>query len=229
MSQRTKDTTLATQFVHAQHNKAEGMLDSRNNKLSSPLNVMVTGASKGIGAGIACAYAQAGAANLILVARSSSSQHLVAVERRTKGLNPSTTTRCLGVDITNSNNVAELAKRVKTSWSTGRCRFQLWLIRPRSPQSGRRRPTRFPRRFRRQRPGHISRRTPLHSLVERKRRCKDAHCRRIFRRLDHQRTHCEHRILHLQVCASSANRVPIEAVYGRRHTRSGGTTWCCQH
>jgi len=113
MSQRIKDTTLASGFVDTQHSKPASTLDPRNNKLSTPLNVLIVGASKGIGAGIAYAYAQAGAAHLILAARASSSQELAAVEQKVKELNSSVPTRCLHVDITSSQSVAELAKRVK--------------------------------------------------------------------------------------------------------------------
>ena len=113
MSRRIKDTTLASGFVDTQHSKPAATLDPRNNKLSTPLNVLIIGASKGIGAGIAHAYAEAGAAHLILAARASSSQELAAVEQKVKELNPSVSTTCLAVDITSSRSVAELAKRVK--------------------------------------------------------------------------------------------------------------------
>lgn len=113
MSQRIKDTILATNFVKTQHAKANSALEPSSNKLSTPLNVLVIGASKGIGAGVVYAYAEAGAANLILAARASSSQELGSVEKRSQELDPSVPTRCFNVDITSEESVAKLAKAVK--------------------------------------------------------------------------------------------------------------------
>jgi NAD(P)-dependent dehydrogenase (short-subunit alcohol dehydrogenase family) len=113
MSSRIKDTTLASKFTRTSYSKATVALSPQNNKLAAPLNVLVIGASKGIGAGIAFAYAQTGAANLVLAARPSSSQEIAAVEKRVKELNPSVITTCLPVDITSSQSVASLASTVK--------------------------------------------------------------------------------------------------------------------
>jgi NAD(P)-dependent dehydrogenase (short-subunit alcohol dehydrogenase family) len=118
MSKRIKDTTLASSFTNTQHSKATATLDLQSNKLPLPLNVLVIGASKGIGAGIAYAYAQAGAAKLIFAARSTSFDELGEVQRRVKELNPSVTAECLGVDITSSQSVAQLAKDVREKSGT---------------------------------------------------------------------------------------------------------------
>jgi NAD(P)-dependent dehydrogenase (short-subunit alcohol dehydrogenase family) len=113
MSSRIKDITLAAKFTQTSYSKTAPALDPRNNKLASPLNVLVIGASRGIGAGIAYAFAQAGAANLILAARASSSQEIAAVEQNVQDLNPSVITTCLSVDITSPQSVATLASTVK--------------------------------------------------------------------------------------------------------------------
>jgi NAD(P)-dependent dehydrogenase (short-subunit alcohol dehydrogenase family) len=113
MSRRTKDTTLATDFTRTQHKEATTILDPKNNTFSSPINVLVIGASRGIGAGIVHAYAQAGAANLILAARQSSLEQVQEVERRAKELAPSVNTECLDVDITSPTSVAQLCKTIK--------------------------------------------------------------------------------------------------------------------
>ena len=89
MSQRIKDTTLASGFTKTIHSKPTAVLDPASNKLPKPLNVLIVGASRGIGAGIAHAYAQAGAASLLLAARSTSSQELATVAQEAKNLNPS--------------------------------------------------------------------------------------------------------------------------------------------
>ncbi|KAF2128423.1 NAD(P)-binding protein [Dothidotthia symphoricarpi CBS 119687] len=67
----------------------------------------------GIGPRIARAYAQAGAASLIHAARSSSSHELAKVEQQVQELDPSVLIKCMPVDITSSQCVAELARRVK--------------------------------------------------------------------------------------------------------------------
>jgi NAD(P)-dependent dehydrogenase (short-subunit alcohol dehydrogenase family) len=113
MSQRPKDTALASHFTRLQHSNASTDLDPRNNQFATPLNVLVIGASRGIGAGIAYAYAEAGVANLLLAARSSSAKELATVEQQAKELNPSLSTKCFSVDITSSQSVAELAQQVK--------------------------------------------------------------------------------------------------------------------
>ncbi|CAN9430216.1 unnamed protein product [Alternaria alternata] len=113
MSQRIRDTTLASGFTKTIHSKPTAALDPASNKLPKPLNVLIVGASRGIGAGIAHAYAQAGAASLLLAARSSSSQELATVAQEAKNLNPSVSIKSLEVDITSNTSVAQLAKDVK--------------------------------------------------------------------------------------------------------------------
>jgi len=113
MSSRTKDTALAAKFTQTSHSKAAPALEPQYNKLAHPLNVLVIGTSRGIGAGIAYAFAQAGAANLILAARASSSHEIAAVEQKIHDINPSVVTTCLAVDITSSQSVATLAATVK--------------------------------------------------------------------------------------------------------------------
>jgi NAD(P)-dependent dehydrogenase (short-subunit alcohol dehydrogenase family) len=113
MSQRTKDITLASAFTKTQHSKASAVIDPQYAKLPAALNVLVIGASRGIGAGIAYAYAKGGVANLILAARGSSSKKLEAVAQIASELAPSVKTTCLEVDITTPSSVAELAKCVK--------------------------------------------------------------------------------------------------------------------
>jgi NAD(P)-dependent dehydrogenase (short-subunit alcohol dehydrogenase family) len=113
MSQRTRDTALASSFTKTIHSKPTAALDPASNKLPKPLNVLIIGASRGIGAGIAYAYAQAGVASLLLAARSSSAQELAAVAQQAKDLNPSASIESLQVDITSSASVEQLAKHVK--------------------------------------------------------------------------------------------------------------------
>ncbi|KZM19525.1 uncharacterized protein EKO05_0003047 [Ascochyta rabiei] len=113
MSLRTKDVTLADKFTRTRNSHPTAALDPWTHKLPTPLNVLIIGASRGIGAGIAHAYAQAGAANLILSARASSDKELSAVAQEARELAPSVLITCLPVDITSSESVAELARHVK--------------------------------------------------------------------------------------------------------------------
>ncbi|KAF2253678.1 NAD(P)-binding protein [Trematosphaeria pertusa] len=113
MPHRTPDVVLADRFTKTLHTDATPALDPANNKITASLAVCIIGASRGIGAGIAHAYASAGVSTLILCARPSSSQELSSVEQRCKELNPSIQTLCVGVDITSSESVAQLAQRIK--------------------------------------------------------------------------------------------------------------------
>lgn len=116
MSQRTKDIALASAFTETQHSKAPANIDPQHTKLPTPFNVLVIGGSRGIGAGIAYAYAKGGVANLILAARGSSSKQLEAVAQIASELAPSVKTACLDVDITTPSSVAELAQSVKEKY-----------------------------------------------------------------------------------------------------------------
>ncbi|KAJ4310425.1 hypothetical protein N0V94_008452 [Neodidymelliopsis sp. IMI 364377] len=113
MSERKKDVSLADGFTQISHKQPTAAIDPSNNKLPNELNVLIIGASRGIGAGIAYAYAQAGAANLILAARASSSRELSTVAQKATKLAPSVPITTLPVDITSSTSVAELASSVK--------------------------------------------------------------------------------------------------------------------
>ncbi|EDU40399.1 conserved hypothetical protein [Pyrenophora tritici-repentis Pt-1C-BFP] len=113
MSSLPKDVTLASGFTSTKHSKPSQALDPRHNTLPNALNVLVIGASRGIGAGIACAYAQAGAASLILAARPSSAEEIAAVTQQAKALNPSVSVKSLPVDITSNQSVAQLATSVR--------------------------------------------------------------------------------------------------------------------
>ncbi|KAF2714826.1 NAD(P)-binding protein [Pleomassaria siparia CBS 279.74] len=116
MSPKIKDTILASAFTPTRHKAPASSIDPHNNPLPTPLTVCVIGASRGIGAEIAYAYAQAGAACLILVARSSNSDGLLAVEREVKELNPNVRTTVMGCDISSSSSVSTLAEKIKTDF-----------------------------------------------------------------------------------------------------------------
>ncbi|KAF3035917.1 hypothetical protein E8E12_003800 [Didymella heteroderae] len=113
MSNRRKDVLLADGFTSTTHSHPAAALNPATNKLPNDLNVLIIGASRGIGAGIAYAYAQAGAANLILAARASSSKELNFVAQKARDLVPSVPIKTLPVDITSSESVRALAHAMK--------------------------------------------------------------------------------------------------------------------
>ncbi|KAF1362029.1 NAD(P)-binding protein [Lizonia empirigonia] len=113
MTNRKKDVVLADKFTKTTHSHPTPALDPSANKLPKPLNILIIGASHGIGAGIAYTYARAGAANLILAARASSSEELSVVAQEANELKPSVPITCEIVKITSSDSVAELARRVR--------------------------------------------------------------------------------------------------------------------
>ncbi|KAF2854331.1 NAD(P)-binding protein [Plenodomus tracheiphilus IPT5] len=115
MSQRTPDTTLVNTFTPTIHNHPTPSIDPSLNPLPNPLTILIIGASRGIGASIAYAYAQAGAAHLVLAARSSSTKELATVQQKIQLLNPTTKTTCLSVDITSSSSVACLVQTIQQS------------------------------------------------------------------------------------------------------------------
>jgi NAD(P)-dependent dehydrogenase (short-subunit alcohol dehydrogenase family) len=117
MSNRTKDVVLADCFTRTLRTKPAPGIDPSKNPLKKPLNVCIIGASRGIGAFIAYAYAKAGAATIILAARPSSSHQLAEVESRCRELNSSIKTISFGVDITSASSVAELVDKVSSEVS----------------------------------------------------------------------------------------------------------------
>lgn len=124
MPNRKKDVLLANGFTSSTHNHPIAALDPATNKLPNDLNVLIIGASRGIGAGIACAYAQAGTANLILAARASSLKELASVGQKARDLAPSVPITCLTVDITSSESVRNLAREFKEKF----CRLDILVL-----------------------------------------------------------------------------------------------------
>ncbi|KAF2004508.1 hypothetical protein P154DRAFT_531473 [Amniculicola lignicola CBS 123094] len=90
--------------------------EPKTNRLPKALNVCIIGASKGIGASIANAYAQAGAGGLAIAVRPSSMKELIAVEQHIKESNPTVQVTIIPCDITSSTSVVDLAKRVKAKF-----------------------------------------------------------------------------------------------------------------
>jgi len=117
MSTRTPDVVLADQFITTTHPKPPPNLDPTNHPLPAGFTVLIVGAARGIGAGIASAYAHAGAATLILTARASSVDKLAEVEATVKQINPNIRVICAKVDIASNASVVGLLEKVRNEVS----------------------------------------------------------------------------------------------------------------
>lgn len=118
MSTRPRDTTLASTFTPTRHNKPTRAIDPQHAPPLPPgLNVLIVGASRGIGASIALSYAQARVSNLILAARASSSTSLLSIAQECQAASPlsssTTTVSTEDVDITSADSVRSLAQRIQ--------------------------------------------------------------------------------------------------------------------
>ena len=91
-----------------QHHEVTPATDPSKVKLPPGFTVCVLGASRGIGAAVAYAYAQAGASTIVIAARSIGSLETVAA--RCKDIQPTIKIYCENCDITQDDSVAALAK-----------------------------------------------------------------------------------------------------------------------
>lgn len=114
MTSKHSDLEIASSFTPTIRTHPTPTTDPSTNKFPTPLNVLIIGASRGIGEGIAHAYAQAGAGHLFLAARASSAAKLDSVAQKARELNPSVQVTNLHVDITSVASVAQLAQEVST-------------------------------------------------------------------------------------------------------------------
>ncbi|KAF1953144.1 NAD(P)-binding protein [Byssothecium circinans] len=115
MPPRKPDTRLASTFVTIQHSKPSPSINPSTNKLPEPLNVCIIGASRGIGAGIAEAYAKAlpQGSTLVLAARKSSASKVAIVQERAKGINTGIIIHSLPIDITDNESVTHFGQDLK--------------------------------------------------------------------------------------------------------------------
>lgn len=104
----TKGTGQVTATSHSVPNTT---LDPTKTTLPNPFVVCIIGASRGIGAGIATAYAKAGASGLILASRRISGLEETAAE--CKKANPNVETAIVSCDITSPESVEALATQTK--------------------------------------------------------------------------------------------------------------------
>ena len=81
-------------------------------RLNDPSVVCVVGASRGIGAGIAKAFATANASVIILAARSISLDLIENVAKDIKQINQKVETRAWACDVTSASSVSELASKI---------------------------------------------------------------------------------------------------------------------
>jgi NAD(P)-dependent dehydrogenase (short-subunit alcohol dehydrogenase family) len=102
------------QFTPIIHSRAEGPTDPKNNKLSKDFVVVVTGAGKGVGYGMAIAYTQAGASGIVIASRTQSD--LDKLEEEIKAINPETMILSQTCDTQQDDQVQELAEATKAKF-----------------------------------------------------------------------------------------------------------------
>lgn len=101
-------------FALPLHSNPEGPTDASKVTLPENFTVLIAGASRGIGRGIAKAYARAKVPNLILSARSQ--ELLEEAAREVIKINPRTKILCQTCDITDEEQIKELADAIKTGF-----------------------------------------------------------------------------------------------------------------
>lgn len=102
-------------FVPTLHSQPYESIDPGNVKLPKPFVVCIVGASRGIGAGIACSYVKAGATGIVLASRRVSGLEETAAQCRK--LNPDAEVRIVPCDITSFDSVAALAEKTKSEFN----------------------------------------------------------------------------------------------------------------
>ena len=98
-------------FTKNQHNDVTPAIDPSKVALSPGFTVCILGASRGIGASIAHAYARAGASTIILAARSTNSLETVAA--KCKEIQSKALVHCVHCDVASDESVAALASLLK--------------------------------------------------------------------------------------------------------------------
>nr|POF01118.1 short chain dehydrogenase andi [Quercus suber] len=101
-------------FVPTLHSAPYAAIDPSTAALPSPFTVCIVGASRGIGAGLATAYAHAGASGLILASRRRSG--LEATARACRAINAGLQIEIVECDITSAESVEALAARVAAAF-----------------------------------------------------------------------------------------------------------------
>lgn len=101
-------------FTKTTHNRPYPSIDPSKVVLPKPFTVLILGASRGIGAGVAHSYARAGASTIILASRRVSGLESVAAECR--ALSPLGTSANVGIvpcDVSDNSSVAAVAQQIE--------------------------------------------------------------------------------------------------------------------
>ena len=101
-------------FAQPLHSTPGGSTDPTKVKLPDNFTVVIAGASRGIGRGIAKAYARARVPNLVLSARSQ--ETLEDAAREIIKINPRTKILCQSCDVTDETQIKELVEATKTAF-----------------------------------------------------------------------------------------------------------------
>jgi NAD(P)-dependent dehydrogenase (short-subunit alcohol dehydrogenase family) len=119
MGDANNDNPLATSgagpaidFINTHHHDVQPIIDPANVTLPKSFVVAIIGASRGIGAGVAYAYAKAGASGLVLASRRISGLEETAAG--VKKINSNIETEIISCDITSDASVKDLASKIQS-------------------------------------------------------------------------------------------------------------------
>ncbi|KAK4560638.1 hypothetical protein LTR86_005216 [Recurvomyces mirabilis] len=102
------------QFTKLIHSKAEGPTDPTNNQLSPKFTVVVTGAGKGLGYGIAVAYVKAGASRIAISSRTKAD--LDKLQDELRSINPKADILAQTCDTIKDEDVKKLADAARAKF-----------------------------------------------------------------------------------------------------------------
>lgn len=104
----------ASAFTRKVHHDIHAAIDPTKVKLRQPYVVCIVGASRGIGAGVAHAYAHAGASGIVLASRRVSGLEQTAAD--CKKINPEINAEIVPCDITSDSDVQDLARKTEAKF-----------------------------------------------------------------------------------------------------------------
>jgi NAD(P)-dependent dehydrogenase (short-subunit alcohol dehydrogenase family) len=102
------------EFTSTIHNKAEGPTLPESNRVSTPFNVVITGAGKGLGYHMCLAYARAGVSGICISSRTASDLETLTDELLK--INPKLNILSRTCDTTNAADVQSLVEVAKTTF-----------------------------------------------------------------------------------------------------------------
>jgi NAD(P)-dependent dehydrogenase (short-subunit alcohol dehydrogenase family) len=103
------------------HHSPEGSTDLSLVTLPSPFIVVISGASEGIGLGIAISFAKAGASNIVISSRSAAKLETAKAQVFKAAKNPETKVLTIPCDVTNEEDVKSFSGQVAEKYGRVDC------------------------------------------------------------------------------------------------------------